>query len=426
MKIKTVHVLLALMLLIVPVLSVGSVAAQDEITINLAFMQQAGVPPEELDKLVAAYEEANPNINIEITYVAYPSLHDLLVTSISSNPPAFDVVLVDDIWYAEFADNGWLLDISDRITDDMRAGIFESAWGISTVNDVAYGMPWMLDQKYFFYNTRILAEAGFDAPPATWEEMAEQARVIKEKGLVEYPMMMSWAQVEAVICDFVTLLYGNGAEFFDAEGNPVFNSEAGVQALQWMVDMVNEGIVNPSSIASDEMGVENVFLQGSAAFVSNWLFMYNDTQNSEDSKVVGEVGMSLMPVFAATAEQGTSSATINGSMGISITAGTEHPDEVWAFLEYLTSPETQVSIAAWQSPIWQAAAEDPSVVEANPVTAPIFAAQFPFAHVRPKVPYYNEASRIVQTAIQEALTGAKTPQEALDSAVEQIQEVAAE
>ena len=52
----------------------------------------------------------------------------------------------------------------------------------------------------------------------------------------------------------------------------------------------------------------------------------------------------------------------------------------------------------------------------NPVTVPAFLAQFPYANERPTVPYYNEGSAALQLAIQEALTGVKTPKAALDEA----------
>jgi ABC-type glycerol-3-phosphate transport system substrate-binding protein len=52
----------------------------------------------------------------------------------------------------------------------------------------------------------------------------------------------------------------------------------------------------------------------------------------------------------------------------------------------------------------------------NPVTVPAFQGQFPYANERPTVPYYNEASAALQLAIQEALTGGKPPQQALDEA----------
>lgn len=407
----------------------GSVtaSAQDEVVLNLLTMDQAGMTPEELGEIIARFEAANPGIRVEPQFVLYDGLYDTIVTSVSSNPPAFDIILVDDIWYAGFADAGWVLDVTERVTPEMREGVFEAAWDITTVNDVVYGLPFLLDQKYFYYNTAILEAAGFSAPPRTWEEVAEMSRVIKANG-VEYPMIWSWAQIEAVVPDFVTLLYGNGGQFFDENNQPVFNDAAGVATLQWMVDMINEGLVNPASISSAEEDVRNVFSAGNAAFVSNWLYMYSLTQDPAESQVVGQVGMSLMPVFQAGLDAGIESSTNNGSMGFAITAGSTHPDEAWNFLSFLTSQDIQVEFSAHQLPTWETAFEEASLVEANPVnavTVPLFAAQFPWSHVRPKVPYYNEASRILQLAIQEALIGARTPQEALDDAAAQIIEVAA-
>ncbi len=418
--------LCGVMALVILLLPLSAVLAQgDEVTINVLAMDQAGMTPEEIDAVAARFEEMNPGVNVETTYVLYDGLHDLLVTSISSNPPAFDVFLVDDIWFAEFAEAGWLLDVTDRITDEMREGVFEAAWGITTVHDTVYGMPWLLDQKYFFYNTELLEAAGYDAPPRTWEELEEMAMTMKDMGLVEYPMIWSWAQIEAVICDFVTLLYGNDGVFFDENDMPAFNDEIGVETLQWMADMIEKGIVNPSSITAAEEDVRNVFSQGNAAFATNWLYMYELTQDPAESQVVDKVAMALIPVFEDALDV-RASATNNGSMGFAVASGSANPDAAWQFVEFLTSEPIQIEFSAHQLPIWETAFEGDALDTLNPVTVEAFAEQFPWSEVRPKVPYYNEASRLVQIAIQQALTGRATPQEALDAASAAILDVAAE
>ncbi|MDZ4767948.1 MAG: ABC transporter substrate-binding protein [Chloroflexota bacterium] len=401
----------------------STISAQDQVVLNVLAMDQAGMTPEDMGEIADRFEAANPGVQVELQFVLYDGLYDTIVTSVSSNPPAFDIILVDDIWYAAFADAGWVLDVSDRITPEMRDGIFEAAWDITTVNEVVYGLPFLLDQKYFYYNTTLLAEAGFDAPPRTWEQVADMSRAIQANG-VEYPMIWSWAQVEAVIPDFVTLLYGNGGRFLDEDNMPAFNDATGVATLQWMVDQVNEGLINPASITSAEEDVRNVFSAGNAAFAINWLYMYNLAQDPTESQVAGEIGISLMPVFESALEAGIESSTNNGSMGFAVTAGSQKQDAAWNFLSYLTSEEIQIEFSALQLPTWETAFDDPALLEANPVTVPMFAEQFPWSHVRPKVPYYPEASRILQLAIQEALTGARSPQEALDDAAAQIIEVA--
>jgi multiple sugar transport system substrate-binding protein len=81
-------------------------------------------------------------------------------------------------------------------------------------------------------------------------------------------------------------------------------------------------------------------------------------------------------------------------------------------------------------PIWKADFEGDALktLEAatptNPVTVPAFLQQFPYANERPTVPYYNEASAALQLAIQEALTGVKSPKDALDEAAAKWLELA--
>ena len=234
----------------------------------------------------------------------------------ASNPPAYDVVLMDDPWTAEFAKAGYVKDVTAQITDDMHKKVFKAAWDVTSANDKVYGMPWLLDQKYFFYNEKILKEAGFNAPPKTWEELMDQAKVIKDKKLVDYPIVWSWAQAEAAICDWVVLLYGNGGSFLDDKGQPAFNNDKGVEVLTWMVKSVKDGYSNPASVSYVEEDVRNVFSQGKAAFALNWNYMY-DMANSSDkeSKVTGQVKMAVIPSFKSAAAAGITSSSINGSMG---------------------------------------------------------------------------------------------------------------
>ncbi|MHB1481258.1 MAG: extracellular solute-binding protein [Bellilinea sp.] len=415
---------LSLVLLAVILIGAAGCAGQQEAegpkTLRVLAMQQAGPTPDEMNAIVAKFNASNPTVVVEIEYVSYDALHDKIATAMSTTPPAYDIVLVDDIWYAEFAANGYVLDVTDRLDDNMKANIFESAWAITTVDGKTYGMPWLLDAKYFFYNEKLLQEAGFTAPPATWEELETMGLAMKEQGLVEYPIAWSWAQAEAAICDYVTLLEGNGGKLVDEAGNPIFNNELGVKTLEWMVNSVESGVSNPASITYVEEDVRNVFSQGKAAFASNWLYMYElAALNTDESQVTGQVKMSLMPAFEGS---GVQSATINGSMGFSVVAKSANPDEAWEFVKFLTSEEIQKEYAAHLLPVWANNYEGDALTvleglnPATPVTVPMFKEQIPFSKVRPKVPYYSEGSKTLQLALQEALTGQKTAQQALDDA----------
>ena len=406
------------------ILIVGSVGcapqATGPATVRVLAMEQAGPTTDEMNAIVGEFNQDNPDVEVVIDYVSYDALHDKITTAMASSPPAYDVFLVDDIWYAEFADAGYIWDVSDKITPAMKDNIFDAAWDITVVGGKTYGMPWLLDQKYFYYNEDILNQAGITKPPATWEEMIDQAKVIKEQGLVEYPIVWSWGQYEAAICDWVTLLYGNGGALVDEAGNPTFNNEKGVATLSWMLQTIEDGITNPASVSYVEEDVRNVFSQGKAAFATNWVYMYDLVNfNEDESQVTGKIKMSLMPAFAGS---GVTSATQDGSMGFSVAAESPAKEVAWKYIEYLTSEDVQNRYSAHLLPIWKTSFEGDSLqtlmgyTDSNQTTVPMFSEQFPYSYVRPKVTFYPEASKALQLALQEALTKSKTPQQALDDA----------
>ncbi len=404
--------------------------AAGPVTIHVLTMDQAGLKPAEIDQIARDFEAQNPDIKVVMEYVGYDFVHDKIVTGMAASPPAYDAAMIDVIWPDEFVKSGYLLDVSDRVTPDMKAGVFPAAWNGVARNGKVYGMPWLMDVKYFMYNKDMLQQAGITAPPKTWEELVAQAKVIKQKGLAEYPITWSWNQKEGVTCDFAVLLFGNGGSFVDANGKPAFNNEKGVQALTWMKQTIDEGLSNPNAISSDENAVRDNFVAGKSAFAVNWLFQYSDSNDASKSQIVGKAALSPMPVFDAGAKAGVKGSSVDGSSAFGVMATTPYPDQVWKFLSYLASKEVQTKYSAEMLPVWQSAFQGDDLTQllaANPtnsVTVPAFVAQFPYANERPTVPYYNEASAALQLAIQEALTGVKSPQQALDEAAAKWVELA--
>ncbi|QTL99699.1 extracellular solute-binding protein [Iocasia frigidifontis] len=404
------------------VLFAFAISANGE-TIRMISMKQAGWTPEEYDQIIQEFKNQNPDVDVELTLVGYDALHDKLITSISSSNPAYDVVLVDDIWVPQFAAAGWLMDVTDKITDNMKEEVYDKAWQIVAYNGREWGLPWLLDQKYLFYNAKLLKEAGIKEPPTTWEELAEQAKIIKEKGIVEYPIIWSWAQIEALICDWVTLLEGNNGDFFTMDNKPAFNSIRGVETLSWMKQTIDNGITNPASLAADEEEVRRIFSQGKAVFALNWVYMYDLLNDPDESNIVDQAKMSLVPVFAAAQESGIKSATITGSMGFAVTNKSPHKELAYKLVEFMTSKDIQTRYADHITPMWKPVMQQNEIIEKHPVIFPIFDKQFPYCYARPKVPYYTEVSKILQTSLQNALVGKVSVQEALDNAAKEVKEI---
>lgn len=421
---RTLNKIALLSVAIVMAVSLVSCASKPAgpITLHLLTMDQAGIKNSEVDQIARQFEAQNPGIKINMEYVGYDYVHDKIVTGMAAKPPAYDAAMIDVIWPDEFIKAGYLLDVTNRVTSDMKANMFPASWNGVTRNGKIYGMPWIMDVKYFMYNTDMLQKAGITAPPTTWEELVDQAKIIKQKGIVQYPIIWSWNQKEGVVCDFTVLLFGNGGAFLDASGKPVFNNDKGVQALTWMKQTLDLGLSDPSSVVSDENAVDNAFIAGKAAFAVNWLFQFADSNDATKSQIVGKAAFAPMPVFAAGKAAGIKGSSVDGSSSFAIMATTPYPDQTWKFLTYLASNEVQTKYSAEMLPVWQndfqgaALTTLEGATTTNPVTVPAFLAQFPYANERPTVPYYNEGSAALQLAIQQALTGVKSPKDALDAA----------
>ena len=386
--------------------------AMAETKLNALFMAQSAYSEADVRAMTEAFTKANPDISVNLEFVPYEGLHDKTVLAQGSGG-GYDVVLFDVIWPAEYATNKVLVDVSSRITDEMKKGVLPGAWSTVQYEGKSYGMPWILDTKYLFYNKEILEKAGIKAPPKTWDELSEQAKIIKDKGLLATPIAWSWSQAEAVICDYTTLVSAYGGDFLK-DGKPDFQHGGGLDALNYMVGSYKSGLSNPNSKEFLEEDVRKVFENGDAAFALNWTYMYNLANDPKDSKVAGKVG-----IVPAPGVQGkTDISAMNGSMGLGITASSQHQDEAWKYVVFMTSQATQNQYAKLSLPIWTSSYDDAAIVKGQ--EALIAAAKVSLAamYPRPTTPKYQELSVALQQAIQEALLGQSSPEAALASAAQ--------
>src|SRR5882757_3979681 len=179
----------------------------------------------------------------------------------------------------------------------------------------------------------MLEKAGIAAPPKTWEELTEQAKIIKDKGIVKFPIVWSWAQAEAIICDYGTLVDAYKGQFFQ-DGKPIFDQGGSLEAVNYMEQSLKDGLTNPNSREYLEEDVRKIFSNGDAAFALNWTYMYNLANGDpKESKIVGKVGI----VPAPGIEGKSDASAVNGSMALSIPANSTHADEAWKYISSMTS-----------------------------------------------------------------------------------------
>ena len=401
--------IVAFTLIMILLLSVCAVPVFAEgVTLNALFMKQAGYSEDDVTAMTQAFTEST-GIQVNPTFVAYEELAPKILTSAASG--GYDVILGDCIWPAQFAKAGLVLDVTDRVNALDLDDIYQGALDATKYEGKYYGMPWLNDVKYMFVNMELLKKVGVEAAPATWEELIADAKLCKEQGICEYPIVGCYAQAECLVCDYTCIAGAFGGAFVDENNNPTLNSAENVMALDAMAQALKDGLCNPKSLEMIEDDVLSTFAAGNAVFAINWTYQFAAMNDEAQSSVVGQGAITPIP-----GTDKAQSATVNGGMPLMITAGCKHVDEAWDYMLFLASKEMQAKYCANALPIWKSLYTDPQVIEtAGEEVVAASQIQFDFIVNRPMVPYYSELSTSMQTEIQLVLLGQKTAQEALDA-----------
>jgi len=387
--------------------------------ITALFMKQAAYSEDDVRKMTADFHAANPTIDVEPTFVAYEALHDKIVSAAPAG--TYDVVLIDVIWPAELGSKKIVTDVTSQFPASWKTEMLGGALSTAQYQDKFYGVPWILDTKYFFYNKDLLAKGGIDENSlSTWDGVLAAAKTLKDKKVVDKPFIWSWKQVEALICDYTQLLGAFGGKFLSDDYKSVaFDQGGGLKALEWMKQTLDQGLTNPNSLESIEDDALKVFSEGSAAFMLNWTYAYAAASDSSKSKIAGNVGVRPTPTGSAGAPG------VNGSMALCVSSSSKNQQAAWSYISYLTSKDVQNKYAKNSLPCWAASYDDPQVVASSPQMVPVAKKELASLISRPQVPRYNEISQILQVEIQNALLGKKPPAKALSDAAGQAKSLIA-
>lgn len=383
----------------------GSVSAATQI--NALFMTQAAYSENDIRAMTSDFEKQHPDVKVNLEFVPYEALHDKIVAARGAGGNGYDVVLFDAIWPAEFSRFDLLQDVSSRIAADEREKIFPGAMNTVVYQGKTLGMPWILDTKYLYYNKAMLDKAGIKTPPASWQQVMDDAKVLKDKGIVKYPLVWSWSQAEALVCDYTTLVSGFGGSFYQ-NGKLDFSTPASLKAVTLMKTSLDQGLSNPASREYLEEDVRKAFSNGDAAFALNWTYMYNMANDPKQSKVAGDVG--IVPAPGDTPDK---PGAVNGSMGLGIAKASQHPEEAWQYIHYLTSQPVQDKYAKLSLPVWKASYQDPAVAKDQESLIAVADKSLNVMLSRPETADYSRLSNTLQQQLQSVLQGKATPDVAL-------------
>jgi multiple sugar transport system substrate-binding protein len=395
-------------------------AAEPTGPVTLRYMEHAdrfNIAP----KLNAMFEEKHPNVKVE--FVLNPQqgadyVHNKLVTMLAAKDGTIDVFLTDVIWPPELAAAGWLLPLDDWFTPELQKQHVAAMIDAQTVGGHVYGVPTLNDIGHFFYRVDLLEGGGMKVP-VFWQDMVEIAQKLQGPNMIGYAACFYPDQ--QLICNYVEYLWSNGGEFLDVTGKKVrFTEKASVDAVQFMVDLVNKyKVVQPgiTTMVLDDGRV--IFTEGRAVFHRNWNYAYSMGMEHPESKIKGKVGTSVVPRF-----QNGPHSTCLGGWSYSVNAFTKNKELAVELAMFFGGPEVQKirALEADRTPTILSLLGDPDVLQKYPVYK-AWQTEADKAKARPKSPFYTQLSDIFQRELQEALLMRKTPAEAMKAAADEITQI---
>jgi multiple sugar transport system substrate-binding protein len=289
---------------------------------------------------IRRFQQAHPNVEVRLSDYDWGHYNDTIVANMAGGSNAPDVLYSSDHWLQQWAAAGWIVPLDDHFPQVKQMARTFAPYAVEgmTFRGKLYGLPYYADPMGFFYNAAILEKAGFRRPPATWEELLTQAKVIKQKGLSRYPIGFGFSQQEPFSIEvFISMVYSEGGDLFDKELNPVFDkpNSATIRTIRWMRRALQEGVLNPESLQWDGVQAGNAMLAGTQVYSisrASALWAFN---NPQQSKEAGNFKLALMP--------GSTHQTVGFVRFYAMSSqvprrGKDALDASWAFLNYFGGP----------------------------------------------------------------------------------------
>jgi len=271
---------------------------------------------------------------------------------------------------------------------------------------------------YALYYRRDIFEQKGISVPTSWDELRAAALSLAEKSNGSSKPNKYLMEVDPDTFHYASYLFQNdGAILNPANSKAVFNSQEGVQALEYYKGFLDNGtgiywgVGQGDRLAGLNSGTLAMFEDGP---------YYMGIMRDSAAKLKGKWGIAIAPYSKKP-------GSYLGGTGLSIPVNAPHADAAWTFIQYLLEPKNSVGVATFSgaAPGLQAALHSPVLAKPDPYFGgeDVWKVWIPTLGIATHYPYVKEWTAIDQAitnALQAALLGKQTPRQALDTAAAQV------
>jgi ABC-type glycerol-3-phosphate transport system substrate-binding protein len=374
----------------------SSAAAQP---VTITFQEQFNdAESAQIEKMLPEFNALHPEITVKLVRDNDTSYYDKLVTQITAGSGP-DIARVEPPKAAQYVAAGWTAPLGDAVD---AGEYFESTLAGLTKDGELYGVPQDVSTLALFYRTDQLPTA-----PATWDELKADVAGLTKDGNYGIGLFGGWGAYE-----FYPWLWQAGAQVLSDDGTTaVFNSPEAVSALQLWVDLQKSGMPDGMATATED-DVKARFISGNLAMFTSGAWAI---QSLQDADIDGKWAVAPLP-------KGEQAASVLGGMDLVVLQNSKNQEAAKTFINWLMQDDVQKE---WDSaltyiPVKSALYDDPTFKDDANVA--VFAQILQDSKSRPTVAAAGDVDTALGNAVQAALSGTASPQDALDAAVAQANE----
>lgn len=309
-----------------------------------------------------------------------------LVRRLAARDPDIDIVGMDVIWTAEFAEAGWVLPWEGAFAEQATAGRISATVESATYKGRLWAAPFTTNTQLLWYRTDRA-----QTPPKTWTEMITMAEALGEQGAIQ----AQGERYEGFTVFFTSLLASAGGAVLDPKGGLSLEEAPTRQALEIMKRLATSPAAGPSLSTAREDQARLGFETGKPTFMINYTFVWPSARKNAP-EVAMNMGWSRWPAVA----QGQPSRVTIGGINLGIGAYSRHPDLAFQAAACVASSESQRVTAqrGGLPPTSEALYDDPEVRRTFPF-ADLLRATLRDAVQRAQTPVYNDISLAISRTL---------------------------
>ena len=371
-------------------------ASGGQVTVEMWDYLSGETANDSINAAIAEFEKANPDIKVKRTTFAFADLSkSILQGSVGGQVP--DVAVVDVVDNQNFASLGMLKDLSNDGIN--KSDFFEGPWSSVVYEGKTYGIPLNSNNLALYYNKQMLKDAGVEVPTdwASLKEVAKKTTKGDVKGIA-----ISAVKSESATFQVLPFVWQTGGDLKDY-------ATSGATALAYLRGLIDDGSMSEAVTNYTQEDARTQFITGKSAMMING--PWELATLTKDAQFDWDVAPLPKDKRAATSMGGENVVVMNGA---------KQSEAAVKLAKYLTSAEGAKIYCDGSGQLSSRPDLQGKLKLSNDPKLKVFEDQLQYAHARAYGKDYPKISEAIQLSMQEALTGASTPEAAAKKAADTI------